>query len=102
MPWDVLMEEAVDKEHPRMKEGTLVQPFPLCTDTGRILTNATDQPYEFDQFGLAISNYFKILKSFGIFFIFCYLINWVFIIPVYQSGVMGELPTSTFYSFIFK
>ena len=72
--------QEMNLHHPRTKDG---EQFPLCADTGRIILNARDSTYEFDTFGLAVSNYFKLLKSFGYFFIVCYCVYGLLLIPIY-------------------
>ncbi len=81
------LEMAIEQEHPRKKlaDGTSMQ-FPLCASTGRILKNASHETYDFDSFGLGISNYFKMLKSLSILFALLYGVMWLGLINVYWSG----------------
>mmetsp|Transcript_24367 Transcript_24367/g.37754 ORF Transcript_24367/g.37754 Transcript_24367/m.37754 type:complete len:104 (-) Transcript_24367:3305-3616(-) len=80
------LKRALDELHPRQELNKELVEYPLCTDSGRLLMNASNAQFEFDSFGIAISSYFKFLKSFGLFFLVCYIVSWLFVIPIFWQG----------------
>jgi len=79
-----------------------VVPYPLCASTGRILKNASHETYDFDSFGLGISNYFKMLKSLSILFLVLYGVQWLGLINVYWSGENSSIATQSYEKILFK
>ena len=60
---------------------------PLCIDTGSLSGSFTKQLYGFDDLGIAVSIYFKLLKSLAIFFTFCSILC----IPLYYLYSCGDM-----------
>ena len=66
--------------------------IPLCIDTGSLINAGEKEIYGLDNFGIAVSIYFKLLKSFIIFFSFCTIIC-VPLYFLYSCGNMSKQAT---------
>ena len=64
------MKATVNTAHPRMAIQGSPQPIPLCINTGSLMSS-TKELFGLDELGIAVSIYFKLLKSLTIFFTLC-------------------------------
>ena len=90
----VKMKANANSKHPRKiinREPTLI---PLCIDTGRLLASSKNKVYGLDELGIAISIYFKLLKSFILFFVVCSVIASPLYF-LYSSGDVSKQATGS-------
>jgi hypothetical protein len=88
------MKANANSKHPRKiinREPTLI---PLCIDTGRLLASSKNKVYGLDELGIAISIYFKLLKSFILFFVVCSVIASPLYF-LYSSGDVSKQATGS-------
>jgi hypothetical protein len=78
------MKTVVNQSHPRIYVDGEPQLIPLCLDF-----NSTDETSVLDQFGIAVSFYFKILKTFVWFFIICTILCSP-LFYIYSGGKMSQ------------
>jgi len=62
------MKANMNMKHPRIIINGEPRQIPLCIDTGRLLTSDEKHLFGLDELGIAVSIYFKLLKSLVIFF----------------------------------
>jgi hypothetical protein len=91
------MELAVNQNHPRILVNGKLTEIPMCIQVGSFAAGS-NETQGFDQFGLGISQYFKLLKAMSIVF---YLLTFISLPTfwIYGSGAMKNSPMATFLSF---
>jgi hypothetical protein len=77
----------MNQKHPRTNEEELV---PLCIPTGNLPYEKTDKIDNFDEHGIGVSIYFKLLKSFMAFMTWCLIIN-LPLIFIYSQGSVWSI-----------
>ena len=87
------MKAAVNLKHPRMVINGKNVKIPICIPTGGLLISFEDKRQGFDDFGIAVSIYFKLLKSFIYLFTICSILC-IPLFYVYSSGSMSLQATS--------
>ena len=87
------MKAAVNLKHPRMVINGKNEEIPLCISTGRLLGAFEDKRQGFDDLGIAVSIYFKLLKSFISLFMVCSILC-IPLYYIYSSGSMSLQATS--------
>lgn len=65
------MRTVINQKHPRVIVNGEPQPIPYCINTGSLLSSSSKELYGIDNLGIAVSIYFKLLKSFIGFFLVC-------------------------------
>jgi hypothetical protein len=78
---------SINLKHPRhMKDGE-PEPISMWISTGNLITCSKEQKHGIDDLGIAVSIYFKLLKSFINFFLLCSVIC----IPIYFFYSCGNV-----------
>ena len=86
------MIQKVNLTHPRQIVDGKAELIPLCVNTGRFSKLSGSTLDAFDNLGLSISNYFKLLKTLTIFFGFCVFLNGP-IYFIFSSGHVSSQAT---------
>ena len=81
------LKAVINLKHPRMVIDGKNQRIPLCIPTGRLLNSFEQKLQGFDELGMAVSIYFKLLKSFITMFSICS----VLCIPLYYIYSCGDM-----------
>lgn len=81
------MRTVVNQKHPRIMVDGEPQPIPYCIGTGNLLFSGGKELHGIDNLGIAVSIYFKLLKSIIWFFMFCSLVS----MPVYFIYSCGNV-----------
>lgn len=82
------MKQVIDLNHPRKIVNGEPKKLSLCSSTGR-LAESNDLINNFDELGIGISLYFKLLKSLIVFFIFCSILSSP-LSYIYSTGSVAE------------
>jgi hypothetical protein len=82
------MKAIVNTRHPRIAENGSPCNIPLCIDTGSFGWNDGKELNVFDELGIAVSTYFKLLKIYILFFLVCTVIC-IPLFYLYSSGNMS-------------
>lgn len=81
-------------KHPRIVVKGEPSLIPLCVDTGRLINSFGNKIYGLDDLGIAVSIYFKILKSFIVFFFLCSVVC-IPLFFLYSCGDMSKQATGS-------
>jgi len=81
------MEANTNMKHPRQIINGEHRQIPLCVDTGRLMTSSGKELFGLDELGIAVSIYFKLLKSLTIFFVICSVVS----VPLYFLYGCGDM-----------
>jgi hypothetical protein len=93
------MRTVMNQKHPRVMVDGEPQQIPMSIDTGSLLSSSGKELHGIDNLGIAVSIYFKLLKSIITFFMVCS----VFCIPiyfVYSCGNVSLQATSTWQEYL--
>lgn len=82
------MQVYLNHKHPRDRVDGKHMPFKMCVDTGRLTKSSKNHMLPFEELGISISIYFKLLKAVIFIFFICTLVN-VPLYIIYSSGDMN-------------
>jgi hypothetical protein len=82
------MRTNMNQKHPRIMVNGEPMPIPLCIKTGSLMVSSSSKElYGIDNMGIAVSIYFKLLKSLIAFFMVCSMLC----IPLYFVYSCGNI-----------
>lgn len=88
------MRATINQRHPRVLVDGEQKEIPLCVSTGRLITSSNRELFGLDDMGVAVSIYFKLLKSLiNLFMIFCLLYSPIYYL--YSCGSVSDQASST-------
>jgi hypothetical protein len=98
MKWDQSEGDSKNLVYDKMKSVTILRHphkvidgepkrVPYCIDTGSMWSAFNKNLYGFDDLGIAVSIYFKLLKTMGCFFVLCTILS----IPMYYIFSSGDM-----------